>query len=286
LFFKEISLHTTTTFALPDAVSAATKDDPRADYHTLSAQGLFFDQDRHGWVAASGTAVRSAFHCPELMVRPKTEPVPATLAGTAAADIFSRLVRMNDGPAHLALKTAMQEVLDSIAAQSILQVTREVADWFALPLPLDGPSVTRFNYGLPILVLAKLFGIDEPHWSALVDDVLAFVRCLAPGGRAEEIAAGIAAADRLASRIQQQLDMPGLLLQRLLQAFEPLGFPDAGRQWVAANAIGLWFQACEGCAGLIGLGLLQGLERGWQGRAAEWVEHVLNDLPPNGSSMS
>ena len=265
---------------MPDALAAATKDDPRADYQALSVQGLFFDHHRRCWIAASRAIAHAALHAPELMVRPQNEPVPTALAGTTAADIFARLVRMNDGAIHLALKVAVQTALDSMSEQDVRQTTRELAHWFALPQPLDGMSVTRFNYGLPILVLAKLFGIDEPYWSGLIDDVLAFTRCVAPGGTAEEISLGIMAAKRLTRLIQQQLQQPGLLLQNLLHAMEKLDIPSSGKSWAEANAIGLWFQACEGTAGLIGQGLLQGLQRGWQGSAAEWVEHVLNDLPP------
>lgn len=280
LVLKEIHLLSPPMPTMPDAVSAATKDDPRADYQTLSAQGLFFDHYRRCWVAASRETAHAVFHAPELMVRPQSEPVPATLAGTAAADIFAKLVRMNDGPVHLALKAAVQTALDSITDQDVRQATKELAHWFALPLPLDGASVTRFNYGLPILVLAKLFGIDGSYWSGLVDDVLAFTRCVAPGGTGEEMSAGMIAAERLTHCTQQQWQMPGPLLQNLLQAMGTLDKSDGSQPWAEANAIGLWFQACEGTAGLMGQGLLAGLQRGWQGNAAEWVEHVLNDLPP------
>lgn len=277
---KEMRLRSTSTSSVPDAVSAVRKDDPRADYQALSALGLFFDHYRQCWVAASSATVHSAFNCPELMVRPQDEPVPTALAGTAAADIFAELVRMNDGPEHLAGKAAVQTALDSIAEQDVRQVTGEVARWFALAKPLRGSSLTRFNYGLPILVLAKLFGIAESSWPELIDDVLAFVRCVAPGGSTAEISVGILAADRLASCIQRQRHIPGPLLHGLLQAMETLDKPDCDSRWAEANAIGLWFQACEGTAGLIGQGLLQGLKHGWQGSATEWVEHVLNDLPP------
>lgn len=265
---------------MPDAVAAATKDNPRADYQALSVQGLFFDHDRCCWIAASHATAHAAFHAPELMVRPQNEPVPTALAGTTAANIFARLVRMNDGAVHLALKAAVQTALDSMSQQDVRHTTKQLAHWFALPQPLDGVSVTRFSYGLPVLVLAKLFGIDALYWSGLIDDVLAFTRCVAPGGTEEEIALGIMAAERLTRLMQRQLQQPGPLLQNLLRAMEKLDIPGGGKSWAEANAIGLWFQACEGTAGLIGQGLLQGLQCGWQGSAAEWVEQVLNDLPP------
>lgn len=271
---------TTPPPTLPDAIAAATKDDPRADYQTLSVQGMVFDQERRCWVAAANAIVHSALHCPALMVRPPHEPVPVALSATVAGEIFARLVRMNDGPVHLALKTAVQQALDSIPQATVYQASRDIAGWFALPQPLDGASLTRFNDGLPILVLAKLFGIAAPHWAELIDDVLAFVRCVAPGGSAEEISAGMAAAARLSSRMQCQLHAPGPLLQALYQAMAKQDLPDTARQWTVANAIGLWFQAAEGTTGLIGQGLLQGQAGGWQGSAAAWISHVLGDLPP------
>lgn len=265
---------------LPDAVAAATQADPRAEHQRLASPGLFFDQRLNAWVAASPAVVREALGCPVLMVRPQGEPVPAALTGTLAADIFARLVRMNDGPTHAVLKAGIQSVLDSFDDTYIQQVAEDVAHWFVMPAPLPGSSVTRFNYGLPTLVLAKLYGIDERDWSELIDDVLAFVRCVAPGGNAEDIKAGIAAADRLMQRLGRHMGAPGPLLHRLLDALDTSAIPEENRQSALANAIGLWFQACEGTAGLIGQGLLRGRHCEWTGSPAQWIESVLNDLPP------
>jgi len=264
---------------LPDALAAATGADPRSDYRRLSERGLFFDSRLNCWVAASSAAVSEALSCPALNVRPASEPVPAALAGTVAAEIFAGLVRMNDGPTHIRLKAAVQSALDGIGAPAVLRGARALTDWFDLSAPLAGSAITRFNYGLPTVVLAQWFGIPERDWPRLIDEVLAFVRCIAPGGAPEEIAAGSRAADRLSQRIQQQLAAPGPLLRQLITAIERTGLPDSARL-ARANAIGLWFQACEGTAGLIGQTLQLALRRPNYGCAAQWVEQVLADLPP------
>ena len=265
---------------LPDALAAATSDDPHSDYRRLSARGLFFDSRLNCWVAASSATVSAALSCPALNVRPFAEPVPAALAGTgSAAEVFTGLVRMNDGTTHARLKAAIQSVLDGIDAPAVLRGARALTAWFDLPAPWTGSAITRFNYGLPTVVLAQWFGIPERDWPWLIDEVLAFVRCIAPGGTPEEIAAGSRAADRLSRLIQQQLAAPGPLLQQLVAAIEQTGLPD-GARLARANAIGLWFQACEGTAGLIGQALQLGLSGQHDGCAAQWVEQVLADLAP------
>lgn len=63
-------------------------------------QPLFFDPLLGSWVASSAGAVKAALADDRLQARPASEPVPAALLGTAAADVFALLVRMNDGLFH------------------------------------------------------------------------------------------------------------------------------------------------------------------------------------------
>ncbi|MFX8999709.1 hypothetical protein ABTN27_20210, partial [Acinetobacter baumannii] len=59
------------------------------------------------WIAASAEAVRAVLSSPATRGRPPAEPVPATLAGCAAGDIFCRFLRMRDGEPHAALRQAV-----------------------------------------------------------------------------------------------------------------------------------------------------------------------------------
>ena len=49
---------------------------------------------------------------------------------------------------------------------------------------------------------------------------------------------------------------------------------------LAANVVGLWFQACEGCAGLIGQALMLAGMGESQGSALDLIDAVLDATPP------
>ncbi|QXN62428.1 cytochrome P450 [Serratia fonticola] len=194
---------------------------------------------------ASRQAVREALTHPQLGVRPTDEPVPAALIGTPAQSIFASLVRMNDGAVQRELKGAIEVALAAITDDEIRQTTVYVAQRLAASLT-TAEQLTRFNYALPICVLADLLGVAHQDRSVLVDEVLDFVRCIAPGGSAEQMAVGAAAAGKLQIRMQLA---DGPLFEQLCQHI-------GDRALAIANAIGLLFQACEGTAGLIGQTLL------------------------------
>jgi cytochrome P450 len=264
--------------APPDPIAASTHDDPRRYYAELAEQGLHYDPQLRSWVAASQQAARAVFADPTLRVRPAAEPVPAALHGTMAGQIFAALVRMRDDVQHVPLKLAVQSALTAFASEAIQNSVQLVANRLAPTTPHSAAELTRLLYALPSAVLGYWFGIAETEWHALAAEVQAFVRCIAPGGTPEEITAGCAAAERLEQRLRGQLTKPGPLLQRLSGELEAAGLPDP--DWLlVANAIGLLFQACEGCAGLMGLALLQ-VQQEPALSSHEVLERVLHQLPP------
>jgi len=214
---------------------------------------------------ASRQAVREALTHPHLGVRPNDEPIPAALIGTPAQSIFSSLVRMNDGAGQRELKGAIEAALAAIIDDEIRQTTVCVAQRLAASLT-TAEQLTRFNFALPICVLADLLGVA--HQDRLVDEVLDFVRCIAPGGSAEQMAAGVVAAGKLQIRMQLA---DGPLFEQLCQHI-------GDRSLAIANAIGLWFQACEGTAGLIGQTLLLANQRHQSAEAL--ILAVLQQTPP------
>ncbi|MCP9758685.1 cytochrome P450 [Aquitalea sp. S1-19] len=262
-----------------DPVAAATHDDPRSYYAALAERELFFDPALRCWIASSAQAVGAALSHPALRVRPLAEPVPIALLDTGAAKLFASLVRMTDGPGHGPLKAALEAALASVSEADICQSAIDAIPALALPTSPSGAEITRFNYALPTVVLAHWIGIPRESWGALVDEVLAFVRCIAPGGSDAEIAAGIQAAAQLEQRVRHQLHAPGPLLQQLVTEFERTGLPDV-QTLLIANVVGLWFQACEGCAGLIGQALMLANGSGAQSSALDLVDAVLDATPP------
>jgi len=251
------------------AVTAVTSDNPRADY--LQMEPMQFQTQLQSWVAASPLAVREALNNPDLGVRPTGEPIPTFLLNTPAESIFGALVRMQDGEAHPQLNAAIRQALadidETLLQQTALTVAREIA-----PCLPDANQITRFNYALPVCVIASLLGVGADEWTELVDEVLDFSRCIAPGGSERQRALGILAAGPLSARLENRRGPLWLSLQRAC------AMRGMGHQTALSNAIGLMFQACEGTAGLIGQALL--MMRNHDGDARALIEKVLSDTPP------
>lgn len=250
------------------ALAALTSDDPLADYMPMAP--MAFQADLQSWVAVSPVVVREVLHNIDFGVRPAAEPIPAALLNTPAQPIFGALVRMQEGEQQLRLKEAILQTLTAFnpnrVRQTALSVAREL-----MPSSPDSHQITRFNYALPVCVIAALLGVPADEWSELVDDILAFSRCIAPGGSEQQVERGILAVERLTAR---QEGCRGPLWLSLQHSCAIQGLD---RQVAMANAIGLMFQACEGTAGLVGQALL--LMRNHQGSAQELIETVLSDTP-------
>jgi len=91
-----------------DPVAAVTHPDPYPYYADLTAaRPLHRDEGLGLWVACSAATVTEVLTSPACLVRPPSEPVPRALVGSSAGSIFGRLVRMNEGAKHAALKPAV-----------------------------------------------------------------------------------------------------------------------------------------------------------------------------------
>ncbi|MGQ8773435.1 cytochrome P450 [Serratia sp. NA_112.1] len=251
------------------ALAAVTSEDPLADY--MQMVPMAFQPDLQCWVVASPAAVREILHSSDFGVRPAHEPIPAALLNTPAQSIFGALVRMQDGEQHLKLKATILQTLSVFDAARIENTALAVAQELMVSLP-DANQLTRFNYALPVCVIASLLGVPIGEWPALVDDILDFSRCIAPGGSEQQVERGILAAGRVLAHLEGCCGPLWLGLQH------SCAMHGIDRQIAMVNAIGLMFQACEGTAGLIGQALL--LKRSHAGSAQQLIEKVLSDAPP------
>ncbi|MDF0605698.1 hypothetical protein HZU77_008545 [Neisseriaceae bacterium TC5R-5] len=272
-------MHTTPT-ALPDnPLAAITHDAPQDYYASLAQRGLYFEPVLNSWVAAEANSIQAVLSHPALKVRPHSEPVPPALHHTPAATIFAALVRMNDGQQHAAVKSAIQQALNTVSAADITQNTTFLATSLTQPRPLTGPALTRFNYTLASTLLAHYFGLPASQHELFSQQVLALLPCIAPGGSAEDIRAGIQAAGKLQQTIYSLLACSGPLLQQLAIAIEQTKLPDQ-LNLLIANAIGLLFQACEATAGLIGQALLHAQRTPGPHSGKTLVSTILREAPP------
>lgn len=232
-------------------LAAASSADPYSLYERLIPRGLYYDDEAQVWVAASSAAVTEVLSAAELGVRPAALPVPPALAGTAAGEVFGRLVRMTDGSFQSRVKPIVAATLEAAdAAQAA-----EIADRRAVSIVADGGSnlLSRLMFEVPASVVGELSGLPaELDLAELTRD---FVGCIPAGAGEAEAAAASAAAARLTTLLEPLLaaDQPGLAGQ-LRRAATGAGFSDTAV--LVANAIGLMSQSYDATAGLIGNALL------------------------------
>lgn len=219
--------------------------------------------------------VKRALCHPAFGVRPPEAQIPEDLQGTEAGNLFSELVRMNEGELHRLRKTAVVAALKTVDNALVQQMATRVSLRF--PRLLIAETVTDFIYGMPVAVMGELLGVSVTEQDSLVSDVLDFTRCIAPGGTSRQRRAGIEAASRLTCRLRRLCETPGPLLIALQRAFNEQGIGEP--RTVIANAAGLLFQACEGTAGLIGQSLLLARQQPLAGQALIHTT-VLAHTPP------
>src|SRR5215470_7316276 len=138
-----------------DPITAVTHPDPYAYYAGLVARKpLYYDDELRLWVASSAVAVANVLTNHLCKARPATEPVPKSLLGSPAADIFRHLVRMNDGERHCPFKQAVSAALASIDAARAAQQSDK---WAGVLLEEVGSKpLSRFTFHLPVYVVGSL----------------------------------------------------------------------------------------------------------------------------------
>jgi cytochrome P450 len=237
-----------------DVIAAVTHPDPYPYYRDLVARTPVYRDEALGlWVVAGASAARAVLTSELCRVRPPAEPVPRALVGSAAGEIFARLVRMNDGAVHAALKPRVSAMLAALDPGAVVEHARRHARALADPARL-GDFVAR----LPAYVVASLLGVPDDRLEATARSTGELARCFAPGATPEQLEAGKAAA---------------AALRRLF----------TGDEVAVANRVGFLFQSYDATAGLIGntlvaLGRDPDLRRG-AGLGAVVAEVVRFDPP-------
>ncbi|MGJ7493044.1 cytochrome P450 [Variovorax sp. ZT4R33] len=232
---------------LPDPVAAATQPDPYPGYaRWRAAAPLVFDPRCGLWVASRAEVVQALLAHPQLRVRPPGETVPRALAGRSAGAVFGQLVRMNDGPLHARFKPLLAQCLARLSTPMLQQAARAALRCLP-PMPLND-----WLFALPLCTLAHALGFDARAATAAAEEGRAFAAGISPLATPDPRDAASAAAEALSDRL-------GRLLQDGPVDGPLAGWPELdaeARETVLANLVGLFSQACDGTAGLVGLGLL------------------------------
>lgn len=227
-----------------DPVAAVTHPDPYPYYAALAAEPVRRHEAIGLLVAARPRDVEAVLASPWLRVRPPHEPVPRAVAGSAAGELFGRLVRMTDGPVQERGKRAVRTALAGVAPGSARLAARRLAARLAGTLDLARSPGRAMDaaWHVPVRAVAELLGLRDPDRAP--DDTRALVGGFAAGASAEDAARSAAAALRLYGALE------GTALPGALQA------EGADAEWAAANALGFLSQTFEATAGLVGNALV------------------------------
>lgn len=235
-------------------LAAVTHRDPYPYYTGLVAEHpLDWNAALGLWVAASAEAVGAVLEHPACRVRPVSEPVPPGLVGSAAGEIFGRLVRMNDGPRHQQWKPTVAAVLSTLTTEEVRSFARRWAAFLLVESRARSPEnqLQELMSRLPVLCVGSLLGLPEESLDALADRTRELVCCFTPGSTPDEIRRGSETAAELVEILRARARSPdgGGLLSELVR-----GVPNSeDRELVlVANAVGLLTQGYEATAGLIG----------------------------------
>lgn len=236
-------------------LAASAHRNPYPYYATLAAgPALVFDAPRKLWVASSAASVKAVLGNPACRVRPVSEPVPATIVGSAAGEVFGHLVRMNEGLRHDAPKLALQRFLAAVDLDRIRARTEALALQAAGQGALRGAALSRWAFEVPVMAVADLLGFGEAELPRVVRWMADFVACLSPLSTPAQLEAAGDAASALLARfselVQASAAQPGNALARLQQEAAQAGWHDA--KALLCNAVGLLSQTYEATAGLIG----------------------------------
>ncbi|HLF23829.1 MAG TPA: cytochrome P450 [Burkholderiales bacterium] len=249
--------------ALPEnAIAAVTHHDPYPYYADLVARMPIYRDDKLGlWVASSAAAVTAALTNDACRVRPPNEPVPPAIAGSAAGEIFRRLVRMNDGAGHCPFNQTIAAVLASVETDRVIALSGLRARALAEELSPtnDRAGLTEFNFRLSAHVIGSLIGVREDKLNQTAQWVGEFVRCVFPASTPAQIEQGKLAAGHLRTLFRDLYEhgrssAPNSLLAVLSCEGERVGRADP--DVIIANSVGLLSQSYEATAGLIGNALL------------------------------
>jgi cytochrome P450 len=225
-----------------DPIVAVTAPDPYPYYRALAAQRPVYRDEQLGlWVVAGAAAVEAILMEPAARVRPVAEPVPKSIAGSPAGDVFGAFARMTDGPPQAAMKRAIQAALAGITAEQVAAMARA---WLAKHLGgrdvVCAGTLNEIAVALPVSVVASLLGLPDAALPEARGLIAAFIAGIAPAAAPDQAVAASDAAERLT------------VLLRSLPVF-PADVPEAA---ALANVLGLLFQTYDATAGLVGNTLL------------------------------
>ena len=238
-----------------DLLSAASHPAANEFYiHLLKQPGLSYDNQHQLWIAARAQDIEEILASPDCAVRPISEAVPLALQGTSAGEVFSLLIRMNEGDAHHCGKMVMQQCLRVFEPIQLHQTSKQLASKLASELNFEeANALNHFAQRLPLYTVASLLGFEPKTFPLITDAISQFVLCLSPLSGTTEIESASRAAQTLLTEfhmlVQTQTVKPNSLIAQIQTRAKELGWNNANA--ILCNLIGLLSQTYEASSGLI-----------------------------------
>lgn len=227
----------------------------------MSSSNPTFDRESSLWTVQDYGQIEVAFTCPHLNVRPSSAPVLPFLIDTRAGMIFGNLARMSDGEDHRIRRVIATALIDSLPLDRVGTCTQRASEL----LMTSSATVHDWQVGLSSYSLGLAFGIEENRLPELAFHVASFTRAISPGGTQHQLADGITAAE---------------VLWTMMSNLRIIDVQVAVRDVWIANMIGLFFQAHDSMAGLLGNALIYVQRHPEVTDMRQVIRQVLRESPP------
>lgn len=186
---------------------------------------MYFDEGLKLWVVSAPYLVDQALKEARLRVRPPGEAVPKALQGRPVGEVFSLLVRMNDGEFHQRHRPDVEAAAKRFSEEAVAQAA--AAATHDLTARTDPNALLS---AIPVQAMARLLGVANEDLDRTVTWVHDFTQGIAASATPE----AIARADAATIALMAQGEREGLSRPR------------------AANRIAFMQQSLDATAGLIG----------------------------------
>mgnify|MGYP000986649353 CR=1 FL=1 len=169
---------------------------------------LFWHPSLALWVATDAYVTEAVLNSIDCVVRPSHELVPKAIAHSSAGEVFAKLIRMNEGPAHQTAKAAIMQALVKLDAEH-LQTLLSQEEYFVGELAdistWTPQELNQWMMSVPVRTMAMALGFDRGLSHNIAELIAKFVACLSPLSQAEQLAAASEAARTLLEHMRALL---------------------------------------------------------------------------------
>ena len=234
-------------------IKAMGTTDPSISYQELINKGsIYWDENQNAWVVTSAALIQQIMSDPVFKARPAREPVPKAIQEHASAEIYSRLIRMNDLENQTQIKTLIRELLASVDHKRLAEIAVHFTQNFVQSDDFDVERLNTLAFLVPGQIIAYHLGFRGVHVDEYAHRVADFVKAISPLSDAAALAEAHQASEVLISRFEQDVqDHENSLFAEFTQRVNSADIENFDNAWIRANAIGFMSQTYDATAALI-----------------------------------